>query len=150
RDRQRDQRFGTGADGDPRVRVQAGERQARRNPRERSSRIADLTAARRGIAGGELDVRDPRVEEFSAEGEDRCGAIELVARDFVYTERELAGAQQRLVVERFVEQPAACVQRAEPRGRQPLERTGQQLANPRDPIRTLLPGGTQLRREQRL
>src|SRR4051812_20017978 len=102
------------------------------------------------VSRGELDVRDPSLEEFGAERDDVAGSIEVVTGYLRSSERNLAGAAQRFAVERLVQQVPTAVHAAEPFGRQLMESSGRQAAHPGDAVRSTLSYLAQARGEEAL
>src|SRR5437773_9532666 len=113
RDGQRDCGFRPGARRDPRVAVQARERESWRDPCETPFSVAHAPPPEGRMRRHEFHVRDPRLEKVGAEADDVFGGIEIVSGHFLATERERAGCTKRLVIEGFVPDATAASQRGE-------------------------------------
>src|SRR5256885_639533 len=89
------------------------------------------------IRFGELDIRDPCLEELRTKTEDEVRAIEVVARDFASATPAIRRRTNGVVVERFVCEPARRAQRPQPPVDEPVERTGLESSEPGDSIAPL-------------
>ena len=143
-EREREGRFRPGPDGNPPVRVEPGERQARAREHEASERIRRAAAPERRVLPCELHVRHPRLEEVGAERQHEVRLVEPIRRDFGPTHDHRRSAAERLVVERLAEQTPIALHEREPLAREPLERSGRQLPNPRNAARSARPRLAQL------
>src|SRR3982751_5936219 len=81
--------FSAGRRRQPGVGIQTSERQPRRNPDETSVDVALSPRAKPCIRFGELDIRDPGLEELRTKTEDEVRAIEVVAREFASATRAI-------------------------------------------------------------